>query len=288
MAQVNAQMVKELRQRTGAGMMDCKRCMDEADGNMEKAVELIRKAGLAKGNKQESREAGEGLLGFRAADDGSAVTIVQMSSSTDFTAHNDEFRTLLNELATLAFEEKCDRVAEDQPGNGPALLSLPYKDADVKEVVTALAGKTGENIQVARVARLEGAVGWYVHHDNKQAAAVRLSGVNGEQARELGKELAMHVVFSKPKYLDRGEVPKELSAKEKEIAAAQLKDDPKMQNKPPQVLEKIAEGKLSKFFGELCLRDQPYFKDNTKTVKQILKQHGAEVEEYVLFEIGAS
>jgi elongation factor Ts len=286
MATTTAQMVKELREQTGAGMMDCKKCLDEAGGDLEKAVELVRKAGLARGGKQASREAKEGLLAWKAAPDGSVITVVQMSAGTDFATRNPEYRTLLNDIAAVAFEIGSDRLTAESPGSGPALLTAPFKATTVGEAVQSLAGKISENIQLTRVVRFSGTIGWYIHHDAKQGAVVLLGGVSGAAAQELGKDVAMHAVFAKPTYLDRADVPAEVVAKEREIAEALVKNDPKMQGKPAQVLEKIAVGRVDKFYADKCLREQPYYRDNAKTVTQVVKEKAATVEAFSRFEVG--
>jgi elongation factor Ts len=266
--------------------MDCKKGLTETAAEagkgeaawLEAAQAWLRKKSLDKGDKMAAKAATEGLLGHKVSADGRAITVVEMTANTDFVAKNQEFVKLLDDLVELA-DKNAVSAAE-------ALLTLQVGGTWVTDAVRGLAGKIGENISVKRVVRVEGDFGYYVHHDNKQGAIVELSGVTGEQAALVGKDMAMHIVFAKPSYLKREEVPPDAVAKEKEIAAERLKGDPKNAKKPPQILEKIAEGQVNKFFSTLVLPDQAYYKDGNKTVAQVLKESNATVKRFVRFQVG--
>jgi len=280
MAAVTADMVKVLRQKTGARMLDCQKALQECQGNVEEAVVWLRKKNLAMGQAKKDRAAEEGLIGCRLSSDGRAITLVELTANTDFVARNDEFRKLLDGLCQAADALKVDSAA--------GLLKQSLHGRPVGELVQELAGKIGENITVKQVARVEGDFGYYLHHDGKQAAVVEVSGVAGPAATALGKDLAMHVVFSKPVYLRREDVPADSAAKEKDILAERLKNDPKNANKPPQILLKIAEGQMGKYYGTICLLEQPYYREHAKTVAQVLKeQGGAGVKRFVYLKVGA-
>jgi len=290
MADVSAQLVAKLREKTGARMMDCKKALVESQAQaagkdeaawLAEAQNWLRKKSLDKGHAMAERAAAEGRLGYKLAADGKALTVVEVTANTDFVAKNEEFLKLLDDVAGLADANKVDGVEK--------LRALPLGGTPVAEVIKALAGKIGENIGLKRVVRVEGEFGYYIHHDSKQAAVVELEGVSGEQARALGKDLAMHVVSAKPVPIcvRREEVPPEMVAKEKEILEERLKGDPKNAKKPPQILAKIIEGQLGKFYAERCLLDQPYYRDDKKTVAQVLKENGsAAVKRFVRFQVG--
>lgn len=265
MAEVTAAMVKEIREKTGARLLDCQKALKENDGQLEKAIEWLRKKNLAASEKTAARTAAEGLLGHKMDEGAGALGIVQLSANTDFVTKNEEFKALLQNLTALAFARKVNRVED--------LLALDLNGLPAGERVKELAGKIGENIQVQKVFFIEGAqFGFYVHFDNRQAAVVEVVGVSGEEARALGKDLAMHVVFAKPRCLTRDEISPDLVAKETGIIAERLKNDPKNANKPPEVLKKIAQGLLGQFFGEVALLEQPYYREAKKTVAQVLKE----------------
>jgi len=288
MADVSAQLVAKLREKTGARVMDCKKALTEtqaeAGGKGDEAWLVsgetwLRKKSLDKGHAMSERAATEGRLGCKVAGDGKAITVVEMSANTDFVAKNEEFLKLLEDLLNLADTQEVDSAEK--------LNSLPLGGAPVAEVVKGLAGKIGENIGIKRVVRVEGEFGYYIHFDNKQGAVVEVGGVSGEQAQALGKDLAMHIVFAKPACLTRAEVSAELIKKETEIIAEKLKNDPRNAKKPPEILNKIATGQLGKFFASIVLPDQPYYRDGNKTVAQVLKESGAgTVKRFVRFQVG--
>ncbi|MCW8130455.1 MAG: translation elongation factor Ts [Planctomycetota bacterium] len=279
MAEVTAEMVKNLRERTGARLLDCQKALKETGGSMDDAVAWLRKQNLAAGAKVGEKTAEEGMVGVKTND--GALAAVELTANTDFVTKNDEFRKLLESLSDLALTSKSADAA--------ALSAQSLGGRPVGEVVKELAGKIGENITIKRVVRIEGAFGYYLHSDYKQFAAVQLSGVTGEKAQAIGKDLAMHVVFAKPTALKREEVPQDLVNKEMEIAQERLKNDPKNSKKPPEILAKIAQGQLDKFYGTIVLVDQPYYRENAKTVTQHLKEQGGEIkiERFEYIKVGA-
>ncbi len=286
MADVTAELVKELREKSGARMLDCKKALEETKADsadkgawLSAAETWLRKKSLAAGGAIQERAASEGLLGYKVSPDGKLMVVVEMSANTDFVAKNAEFIKLLNDLVELVLQKPV--------GSAEELSALSLNGTPVSETVRALAGKIGENISIKRVVRIEGEFGYYIHHDNKQGAIVELSGLSGAAAQALGKDLSMHVVFAKPNYLKREEVPAEMVKKETEIAAERLKSDPKMANKPADILNKIASGQLQKFYAQVVLPDQDYYKDNSKSVTQVLKDNGsAAIKSFVRFEVG--
>lgn len=291
MAVINAQMVAKLREKTGAKLMDCKKALVETQAEFSAQGEeawiaaaetWLRKKSLSAGEKIQGsaeRVAKEGLLGHFLSDDKRVITVVELSANTDFVAKNAEFLKLLSDLVHLAHTNKIDSAEK--------LGAMQMNGQPVSEVVKSLAGKIGENISLKRVVRFDGEIGFYIHHDNKQGAIVEVTGITGEKAQNLAKDIAMHIVFAKPSALSRDEVSQDLLKKETDIAMEKLKADPKNANKPPQILEKIVAGQVNKFYSTLVLPDQGYYKDGAKTVAQILKENGATVKRFERFEVGA-
>jgi elongation factor Ts len=286
MAEINAALVGRLREKSGARLMDCKKALVEtaAEGAgcetkwVEAAEGWLRIKNIATGDKVAAEKtAQEGLLGHKLV--GNVLTVVEVTSNTDFVAKNDEFKKMLSDLVTLADQNKVDSLDK--------LAVLKINGTPVAEAVKLLAGKIGENIGIKRVVRVEGDFGYYIHHNDKEGAIVQLSGVTGEKAQAIGKDIAMHVVFAKPAHLTREEVSQDLINKETEIVAEKLKVDPKNANKPPEILTKIAQGQVGKFFSTIVLLDQPYYKETSKSVAQVLKDQGATVTKFVRFQVGA-
>ena len=286
MADITADLVKKLREKSGSRMMDCKKALDATkdsagkgnEGWLGAAEAWLRTQNLSSASAFQGRAAEEGLLGYKLAASGKAVTVVEMTANTDFVAKNPEFLKLLNDLVDLADEKAVDSAEK--------LKALSIHGVPVSEAVNALTGKIGENISIKRVARVEGDFGYYIHFDNKQGAIVEVGGVSGEKAQALGKDISMHIVFAKPTCLVREEVSQELIKKETEIATERLKSDPKNANKPPEILAKIISGQVNKFYSTLVLPDQPYYKDGNKTVAQVLNESGATVKRFVRFQVG--
>jgi elongation factor Ts len=281
MAEITADMVKQLREATGARLLDCQKALKESNADIKAAMDWLRKQNLSKGGETQSRSAEEGLLGHKA--DGNKLAVVELSANTDFVAKNDEFRKLLEQLVDLTLTQKL--------GSGEKLLAAQLNGRPVSEVVKELAGKIGENIAVKKAVYVEGEFGYYMHHDSKQAAVVELSGLTGEKATAVGKQLAMHIVSAKPVpiCITREQVPADLVAKEKEIVSERLKTDPKNSKKPPEILAKIAEGQLGNFYSERCLLEQGFLGDSKNPVTKFLKEQGpdAGIKAFHYFKVGA-
>ena len=272
MAAVTAALVKELRERTGLGMMECKKALVDADGDIEKAIADLRKSGQAKAAKKAGRTAAEGAIAVAVSADGKKAVMVEINSETDFVARDDNF---------LAF---CEKVAQAALAAGEAdaakIAELKVADgSSVEETRQALVQKIGENIQVRRGAVLESdsAIGAYVH-GGKIGVLVNLKGGDAE----LGKDVAMHVAAVAPMVVRGDDVPAEVLEKEKEIIRAQ----PDMAGKPAEIVEKMLGGRISKFLKEVSLLDQPFVKNPDQTVGALVKAAGADVVSFVRLVVG--
>jgi elongation factor Ts len=268
MAEITASLVKELRERTGAGMMECKKALTENNGDIEAAADWLRKTGLAKADKKASRVAAEGRI--VAAQNDAAAVLVEVNSETDFVAKDANF---------LAFVEQVGQAAL-AASDVDALKATKLAGGEtVEEARAAVIAKVGENVQVRRMARIETAntLAAYVH-GGRIGVIVELKGGNAELARGL----AMHIAAMNPPYISPAHVPAEFVAKEKEIALAQVKDT----GKPQEILEKMISGKVSKTVNELCLTGQAYVLDTNQSVEQALKAAGAEVVNFVRLAVG--
>ncbi len=274
---VTAEAVKALRERTGAGMMECKRALVEADGDLEAAAEAMRKAGLAKADKKAGRIAAEGVIAIERSADGRSAAIVEVNSETDFVAREKDFQAFAADVAKLALAA--------QPADLATLLEAKLPSGQtVEEARRALIARIGENIGVRRfeVVTSSAPLSTYLH-GSRIGTIVAVEG--GEAT--LGHDLAMHVAAINPQYLSPADVPAEQVEKEREIIVAQAANDPKLQGKPKDVLVKASEGKLRKFLGEITLLGQPFVKDDKQTVEQVLKQASASVRRFVRYEVGA-
>jgi elongation factor Ts len=266
-AQISATLVKELRDRTGAGMMDCKRALQETNGDMDAAVVLLREKGMAQAAKRADRETTEGKVGYRLADDGSKGTMVAVGCETEPVSNNEEFLA----DATKVLE------AVDAKGVGG--------ESELEEERVALSVKLGENIAVVGAARFEAVEGAKIHTyahapHNKFGALVHVRGGDDE----LGRKVAMHIVAQRPRWIGREDVPEETIAAEREIFA----NSDEVRSKPEQAREKIVDGMLNKrFFGANVLVDQEWIHDSSKTVAQALKEGGADVLEFEVFALSA-
>ena len=272
---ITASLVKELREKTGAGMMDCKKVLTETDGDLEKATELLRERGIAKAAKKSGRVAAEGLVEAYISDDKKVGAIVEVNAETDFVAKNDEFRTFVMDVAK--------QIVEKNPKDLEELLaqkSIAESDKTVQEVLVNKIATIGENMSIRRFVRFEseGLVGKYIHGDGKIAVLVNMA--KGDE--ETAKDICMQVAAAKPEYLDEASVPAERLEKEKEILKAQTMNE----GKPEAIAEKIVQGRIGKFFSEICLVDQDFVKDPSKKVSQLLKEKDAEVVEFAKFEKG--
>jgi elongation factor Ts len=274
MAAITASMVAELRAKTDAPMMECKRALTEAEGNMGKAEEILRVKLGNKATKAAARITAEGVVGISISADGKLGAIVEINCETDFVAKNDDF---------LALTKGCvELVASKNPADVAALSALPMGEGTVESTRTALVGKIGENMSIRRFARIEakGKLLSYIHGGAR--IGVLLDLVGGDQ--QLGKDLAMHIAASKPKSLDATGVPAELLDTERRIAIEKARAD----NKPEAMLEKIAEGTVQKFLKEVTLLAQVFVKaeDGKQTVEQLLKAKGASIASYTLYVVG--
>lgn len=271
-----AKDVQALREKTGCGMMDCKKALTECDGNMDAAVDYLREKGLASQAKKASRVAAEGAVAA-IAENGVGV-VLEVNTETDFVASNDEFKSFVNKAAEI--------VAKTNPADVEALLASKGDDGKtVDELKQEIFLKFRENIQVRRFVRYEGHVVTYVHAGGKIGVMVKFDTdvADKDGFVAMGKNVAMQIAAMNPAYLDEASVPAEVIEKEKEIMIAQMKEDPKMANKPEQVLEKIAAGKLSKFYKENCLVDQEFVKaenhENVQTyINNVAKALGTEIK----------
>lgn len=271
---ISAAMVKELRERTGSGMMECKKALQEASGDMEAAVELMRKAGLAKADKKSGRTAAEGLISTRTSADGKRAVILEINCETDFVAKGDDFTDFADKVVETALDSTAGSL-EDL-----FATMIPSTGSSVEETRRAMIAKIGENINVRRFESItseRGIVASYLH-GTRIGVLVELIG--GDQA--LGRDIAMHVAASKPLCVEDKDVPAETVAKEREIAKAQAEAE----GKPANIVEKMVEGKIKKFLGEVALLGQPFVKDPDQTVGKLLSSRGASVGRFVRFEVG--
>lgn len=270
---ITAALVKELRERTGAGMMECKKALVETDGDIETAIEQMRKAGMAKADKKAGRTAADGLVAIKTSADGKAAAVVEVNSETDFVAKGDDF---INFAASIA-----ERVLASKPADLDALMAMPLADGaeSVEDARKALIAKLGENMSVRRFELIEtsGLVASYMH-GSRIGVLVELNG--GDEA--LGKDLAMHIAASRPVCISESDVAPELIEKEKEIFSAQAAES----GKPADIIEKMVEGRIKKFLKEITLLGQPFVKDPDQTVEKLLKGAGASVNRFIRFEVG--
>jgi elongation factor Ts len=267
---ITADTVKQLRERTGAGMMECKKALVETQGDLDAAAELMRKTGLAKADKKAARGGAEGTLAVERS--GSSAVLVEVNCETDFVARGDEFQGFARDVARLALEKA--------PADVSALLVQPHGASTLDEQRRTLIAKIGENISVRRFVRVTapGALGTYIH-GGRIGSLVALKG--GDEA--LAKDLAMHVAAVNPQYVDASGVPTAVLDKEREILAEQTKGE----KKPPEIIAKMVEGRLRKYLAEITLVGQPFVKDPEITVDKLLKRADATVVQFVRYEVGA-
>lgn len=268
MAEISASLVKELRERTGLGMMECKKALVEAGGDIEKAIEELRKSSGMKAAKKAGRTAADGIAAAKVADDGSYAVVIEVNSETDFVARDANFLDFVQKVLAKAFASKQTEVA--------ALM-----DGELETARQALVQKIGENIGVRRVTLVSadsGVVGGYVHSTGKIAVLVSLKGGDAD----LAKDVAMHVAAVNPAVVRAEDMPAEVVAKEKEIYLAQARES----GKPEEILEKMVAGRVKKFLSESALVEQPFVKDPDVTVGALAKKAGAEVASFVRFEVG--
>ncbi len=271
---ITAELVKNLREKTGAGMMDCKKVLTETDGDMEKAAELLRERGIAKAAKKSGRVAAEGLVATYVTADKKVGSIVEVNAETDFVAKNEEFVNFVNDVAEI--------VAEKNPADVESLLETSYKESGktVREVLTEKIATIGENMTIRRFERFEseGLVESYIHGAGKIAVLVDFA--KGET--ELAKDVCMQIAAARPEYLNREAVPQDRVEKEMEILKAQAMNE----GKPAEIAEKMVQGRIGKFYAEICLLDQEFVKDSSVKVGELIKNKGAEMVRYARFEKG--
>ncbi len=286
MANISAKDVAALRERTGVGMMDCKKALVEADGDTDKAIEILREKGLATQAKKSGRIAAEGLV--TAIVEGNVGAVVEVNSETDFVANNDEFKAFVAQVAQT--------VIKENPADVETLLKTKAVNSDktVEENLQELFLKIRENLQVRRFTRMEGTLVPYIHGGGKIAVLVKLDTdkADSQEVLTAGKDCALQVAAMNPAYLDKSQVSDDILENEKKIMLAQMAEDPKMKGKPEQVMAKIVEGKLGKYYSENCLLQQAFVKDGDVTVEKYVENAAksvgatAKVVDFVRFEKG--
>ena len=270
MAEISAGLVKELRELTGLGMMECKKALSECSGDLKKAEELLRIKSGAKASKAASRVAAEGVIGAWLAADGKVGALVELNSETDFVAKNEDFVAFAKTLAEL--------VATRDPANVDELVSIDTIGGKVEARRQALVQKIGENISIRRFKRMQanGRLALYLH-----GAKIGVL-VDYEGAEEVGKDLAMHIAFARPQHMTKAEVPADMVSRERDIQLARAKES----GKPAEIAAKMVEGAVNKFLGEITLMGQPFVKDDKQTVEKMLGAKKAKVNGYAFFVVG--
>lgn len=271
---ITAQMVKELREKTGAGMMDCKKALQEANGDMDKAIDLLREKGMIKAAKKGDRIAAEGLAYVKA--EGNDAVILEVNSETDFVAKNEQFQQLVQDLASHLLKNKPNSVEE-------ALEQKMENGSTVNEYINSAIAKIGEKLSLRRFALKtktdNDAFGAYLHMGGRIGVLTVLEGTTDEQA---AKDVAMHVAALKPKYVSRDQVSQEEIEHEREVLTQQALNE----GKPEKIVHKMVEGRLGKFFEDICLNDQAFVKNSDQKVKQYVESKGGKVREFVRYEVG--
>ena len=273
MAQITAALVKELRERTGAGMMDCKKALTAVEGDMDKAIDFLREKGLAAAAKKAGRIAAEGVVGYALSEDSKVGCIVEINCETDLVAKTDGFKELVAKVA--------NHIVATKPADVEALLASELEGQTVEALVTASVAKIGEKISVRRFALYEapeGLVAAYIHGGGKIGVLVEMKGGNAE----LGKDIAMQVAAANPSYLERSQVPAAELEHEKEVLSEQARNE----GKPEKIIEKMVLGRINKYYKEVCLVDQEFVKDPDQTIAKLLKANNAEVLAFARFQLG--
>ena len=270
MANITAAMVKELREITGAGMMDCKKALSATDGDKDKAIDFLREKGIAKAEKKAGRIASEGVVASYVSEDGKIASVVEVNCETDFVANTDNFHALVNKLAK--------HIADTNPADMDALNESVLDGKKVSEFITEMVASIGEKISIRRFERYEstGLIGSYIHMGGKIGVIVELTGGTAE----LGKEVAMQVAAAAPTSVDRSGVASEDLEQEKEVLRKQALEE----GKPEKIVEKMVEGRINKYYKEVCLIEQPFVKDPEQTVKQILGD--VQAKRFVRYQLG--
>jgi len=280
---ISTKDISELRARTGAGIGDCKKALEEAGGDMAKAGELLRARGIAKAEKRAGRSASQGLIGIQVLG-GTSAGMIELDCETDFVARTEEYHAVLNGLTALVAKSAPTGVTE--VGADGAFLQTPYAASTVDEVVKATSAKTGEAVQLRRIARFapaNGVVGHYLHHNEQVGTLVEIEGATGEAALALAKDLALHVASADPLAVAAADIDAELLERERRIAEEQVAAE----GKPDNIRAKIVEGKLKKFASERALLEQIFIKDESKNVGQLVAAvSGARVVRFARFKVG--
>ena len=289
MAAFTAKDVSALRQRTGAGMMDCKKALEENEGDLEKSIEWLRKKGIAKAETRAGRAATEGKIVALTSPDGKTGVLVELNSETDFVARNEAFGQTAYQIATAVHDHKeTDGIVANAEGS--PIMAVAFGDsANLAEALKMLTGTIGENIVLRRYARLggQGAVGSYVHHNGKVAALVELAGASGEEAQKVASTIAEHVAAGVPNVpvaVTRDDVPAALVDRERRIVSEQSAAS----GKPANIIQKMVEGRIDKFYREVTLLDQPWVRDESKTIRDLVKALGpdASIRRFARFQLG--
>lgn len=270
---ITASMVKDLRTQTGAGMMDCKKALVEAEGDIAKAVDILREKGLSQAAKKASRVAAEGAVGSAVSEDGKTGTILEVNCETDFVGTNEDFRNLAASIA--------DQILAVNPADVEALLDSEIDGKKVRDLVTEAVAKIGENISVRRFVRYESAEGKvysYIHGGGKIGVLVEMIGADDE----LGKDIAMQVAAANPSYLDRTQVSQAEIDHEKEVLAVEARNE----GKPENIIEKMVIGRINKYYKEVCLVDQEFIKDGDLTISKLLKSKNASIVRFARYQLG--
>lgn len=273
MTTVTAGMVKKLRERTGAGMMECKKALEACQGNIEAAIDALKASGQAKAAKRAGKTAAEGLIVIRIDDQQQNGCMVEINCETDFVARSEHFVDFTQKVAQRALEAKTGKLED--------LLASPLTAGgpSIEKACQELVAKIGENVQVRRVAYLhsDGMIGSYLH-GGRIGALVAIT----KKEPEMGRDLAMHIAASNPQAIDSDRVPADIIQRERDIFIAQSKDS----GKPDNIIEKMVSGRIAKFLKEICLVDQPFIKDTEQTIQSLLKARGAQVTAFARFEVG--
>ncbi|MCD8174501.1 MAG: translation elongation factor Ts [Phascolarctobacterium sp.] len=274
MTQITAALVKELRDRTGAGMMDCKKALAAVEGDMDKAIDFLREKGLAAAAKKAGRIAAEGVVGSYVSKDKKTGVIVEVNCETDFVGKTDDFKAIVNSIV--------EHIAVTQPADMDILMASKLNGKTIADIVTETIAKIGENIAVRRFARYEalsdGLIAAYIHAGGKIGVLVNMKGGSAD----LGKDIAMHIAATNPSYLDRTQVSATEVEHEKQILSEQAHNE----GKPEKIIEKMVLGRIQKYYKEVCLVEQEFVKDPDQTIGKLLKDNNAEVIEFVRFQMG--
>lgn len=271
--------VKELRSRTGAGVLDCKKALNKVDGDIEAAVDHLREKGMAAAAKKAGRVAAEGLVSLKISDNRQKGVLVEVNSETDFVAKNDQFQNLVSDITEHVMQsdkENAEAVAEEK--------WFKNEDKTVNQIIKEAIANIGENINLRRFERVEtdGYLYGYIHMGGKIGVLVEFANDFDESKAEAAKNVAMHIAAINPEFLDRDSVDPEAIEKEKKIYKEQMLNE----GKPEHIIDQIVEGKINKYYTQVCLLEQEYVRDNDKTVAEVLEENDMEVKQFTRFEIG--